>query len=198
MNAQFEELVESYITGNVGVSENFLTGRLTGFLRQHVKDLSEEGLMVRAGTGNGTAPEVNQQLRGDKISWLDRKHRNVHEQEFLDHIEAFIGYLNRTCYTGINAYEFHYALYEQGSFYSKHKDQFKTDNKRKFSFISYLNDNWMQEDGGQLWMHREGEDVQQIIPTGRKAVFFKSDEMEHEVTVANRPRMSITGWLKVV
>lgn len=198
MNAQFEELVESYVTGNVGISEQFLTTRLAGFLRQNIKDLSGEGLMTRAGIGNDAVADTSQQLRGDRISWLDRKNKNHHEQEFLDHIEAFIDYLNRTCYTGINAYEFHYALYDEGSFYKRHKDQFKTDNKRKFSLISYLNDNWTEEDGGQLWMHQDGQDVQQIIPASRKAVFFKSDEVEHEVTVAHRPRMSITGWLKTV
>ena len=26
---------------------------------------------------------------------------------------------------------------------------------------------------------------------------FKSSELEHEVLVTNKPRMSITGWLKV-
>ena len=40
--------------------------------------------------------------------------------------------------------------------------------------------------------------MQSIEPTAQKAVFFKSDEMEHEVMVAHRARMSITGWLKQV
>ena len=29
-----------------------------------------------------------------------------------------------------------------------------------------------------------------------KSVFFKSNELEHEVLVTYLPRMSITGWLK--
>jgi SM-20-related protein len=41
-------------------------------------------------------------------------------------------------------------------------------------------------------------EIQHILPHAQTAVFFKSDEMEHEVTKANRQRMSITGWLKQV
>ena len=110
-------------------------------------------------------------------------------------MEDFIGHLNDTCYTGINSYEFHYAVYEEGSSYKRHRDQFKTDNNRKFSLINYLNDDWLEEDGGQLLVYQNGT-TQSIQPNAQKAVFFKSDEMEHEVIKANRRRMSVSGWLK--
>jgi SM-20-related protein len=35
-----------------------------------------------------------------------------------------------------------------------------------------------------------------ITPTQGKTVFFKSDELLHEVLVTQTTRMSITGWLK--
>ncbi len=63
--------------------------------------------------------------------------------------------------------------------------------------ISYLNENWQESDGGQLIIHR-GEETQQILPSNQKAIFFQSDVLEHEVAVAHRPRMSVTGWLKRV
>jgi SM-20-related protein len=34
------------------------------------------------------------------------------------------------------------------------------------------------------------------MPHAQTSVFFKSDELEHEVAMAHRSRMSITGWLK--
>jgi SM-20-related protein len=37
---------------------------------------------------------------------------------------------------------------------------------------------------------------QKIAPTQGKTVFFKSDELVHEVLVTQNTRMSITGWLK--
>ena len=86
---------------------------------------------------------------------------------------------------------------EPGSFYKRHKDQFKNNDHRKFSLITYLNDNWQDEDGGQLQVYR-GDTMQQIQPHAQTAVLFKSNETEHEVIKANRSRMSITGWLKVV
>ncbi|MCW3120767.1 MAG: 2OG-Fe(II) oxygenase [Flavipsychrobacter sp.] len=197
MQERFEELVESFITGKVGISDLFLTGQLASLMQQHIHRLHEDGDMVSAGTGNNT-PDLDKKVRGDKIHWLDKKNNHTDELAFMDHIEHFIEYLNKTCYTGINAYEFHYALYEEGSFYKRHKDQFRNDSNRKYSLISYLNDDWIEADGGQLWIHQAGEPTQKILPTNRKAVFFQSNELEHEVTTAMRSRMSVTGWLKRV
>jgi SM-20-related protein len=63
--------------------------------------------------------------------------------------------------------------------------------------ISYLNENWEEQDGGQLWVYQD-EEIQKILPHSGTSVFFKSDDMEHEVTMATRSRMSVTGWLKRV
>jgi SM-20-related protein len=194
MQEQFEEIVESFITNKVGISDLFLTGQLASLLQQHIHRLTEDGQMVNAGVGNNI-PDQDKKIRGDKIHWLDKKNKHTDELGFLDHVEHFIEYLNKTCYTGINAYEFHYALYEEGSFYKRHKDQFRNDSNRKYSLITYLNEDWVDADGGQLWVHQDGE-TQKILPTNRKAVFFQSNELEHEVTTAMRSRMSVTGWLK--
>jgi SM-20-related protein len=34
-----------------------------------------------------------------------------------------------------------------------------------------------------------------ILPQAGKLVCFRSDQIEHEVLPATRPRMSITGWM---
>ncbi len=196
MEEQFEEIIAQFIQHKVGIADLFLTGQLANLLHKHIDRLQENGEMRMAGTGNDKNPNRNELVRSDKIHWLDKKNKQAEEQGFLEHVEDFIDYLNRTCYTGINAYEFHYALYEKGSFYKRHKDQFQTDSKRKYSLISYLNEDWTEQDGGQLWIHQDGYDTQKIMPTNRKAVFFQSNELEHEVTIAARPRMSVTGWLK--
>jgi SM-20-related protein len=61
--------------------------------------------------------------------------------------------------------------------------------------ISYLNANWHENDGGELLIHQLDND-QKISPTQGKTVFFKSNELVHEVLVTNERRMSVTGWLK--
>ena len=197
MKTQFDILIDSYLENKVGIDISFLGLDLSNGLEQNIKDLQHDNSMVPAGIGNNTLKDHEQILRGDKIYWMDKSHDNKFEQEFLHLIENFIEHLNRTCYTGINAYEFHYAVYEEGSFYKRHRDQFKNNHNRKFSLINYLNKNWLEEDGGQLNIFHTDE-VQQIMPEAQTAVFFKSDEIEHEVTLANKERMSITGWLKQV
>ena len=110
-------------------------------------------------------------------------------------MDAFILYLNTTCYTSITSYEFHYTMYEKGDFFKKHLDQFKNNDSRKFSFIIYLNQNWIAADGGELLIHHQHSE-QHISPQNGKSVFFKSNELPHEVLITNKSRMSITGWLK--
>ena len=195
MNNQFDLLIDSYLDNNVGIDSNFLTEKLSAGLQQNILQLQRDDKMITAGIGNEEVKDPRQKMRGDKIYWMDKSHPNIYEQEYLQLAEDFITHLNSTCYTGINGYEFHYAVYEEGSFYKKHKDQFKNDSSRKYSLISYLNENWLEEDGGQLLVY-QNEVAQTIQPHAQTAVFFKSDEMEHEVTKAHRSRMSITGWLK--
>lgn len=148
-----------------------------------------------AGTGNNQQVAHNKLFRSDMIYWLDRKHENIHENSFFDLMDSFVSYLNETCYTGIRGYEFHYTLYEEGSFYKKHLDQFKNNDSRQFSMIMYLNDAWQAADGGELCIH-QGSNTRNISPINGRSVFFKSNELEHEVLITNKPRMSITGWLK--
>jgi SM-20-related protein len=197
MNDQFDVLIDSYLDNKIGIDNRFLTEALSNGLQQNILQLQDDKLMTSAGIGNEEVKDPKQQIRSDTIYWMDKSHDNIYEREFLEHIENFIEHLNRTCYTGINSYEFHYAVYEEGSFYKRHKDQFKNDSNRKYSLINYLNDDWIEEDGGQLLVY-QNESIQKILPQSQTAVFFKSDEMEHEVTKANRYRMSISGWLKQI
>jgi SM-20-related protein len=61
--------------------------------------------------------------------------------------------------------------------------------------IMYLNEDWQASDGGELCIHHT-DSLQHIAPENGKIVFFKSSELEHEVLLSHKPRMSITGWLK--
>jgi SM-20-related protein len=195
MENSFETLIATYIENKVGISEHFLSATLANNLKQNLIELNKQSLLMDAGTGNSEAVSYDSSVRSDSIYWLDKKHNNAFENEFFTQIEAFIIYLNQTCYAGITGYEFHYSLYESGDFYLKHLDQFKTNPSRKYSMISYLNSNWHESDGGELLIHQANNN-QKIAPTQGKTVFFKSDELVHEVLVTQNTRMSITGWLK--
>ncbi|UFH34733.1 2OG-Fe(II) oxygenase [Flavobacterium acetivorans] len=195
MKNNFEALIASYIENKVGISENFLSDDLANNLKQNLLALQQKSLLIEAGTGNSELISYDSAVRSDSIYWLDKKNNNSFENDFFKQIEDFIIYLNQSCYTGITGYEFHYSLYEKGDFYLKHLDQFKNNPSRKYSMISYLNSNWQSSDGGELLIHQANNN-QKITPTQGKTVFFKSDELVHEVLVTHNTRMSITGWLK--
>lgn len=195
MQAIFDTLINSFIANDVGVAENFLSVALSGFLKQNLIGLYNGGQLQNAGTGNATLVLHNKMVRSDKIYWLDPAHHNLHEDNFFAQMDRFILYLNATCYTGITGYEFHYTLYEKGSFYKAHLDQFANNTSRAFSMIMYLNNNWQQADGGELCIHHT-KSLQYIAPVSGKCVFFKSSALLHEVLVTQQPRLSITGWLK--
>ena len=157
--------------------------------------LEEKQMLKTAGTGKADKLVHNTAIRNDVIYWLDKKNNNEFENQFFVQIEAFIDYLNKSCYAGITGYEFHYTLYEKGSFYRKHLDQFQDNTSRQFSMISYLNYDWQDGDGGELLIHQPGNNIK-ISPTQGKTVFFKSNELVHEVLETKKRRLSITGWLK--
>jgi len=192
----FDTLIDSFIADKVGIADGFLTELLAANLRDNINTLHATNQFASAGIGNYKVADQNSLIRNDKIYWLDRIHNNIHENLFFDLIDAFVKYLNETCYTGITGYEFHYTLYEKGNFYLKHLDQFKNNSSRKYSMILYLNTDWKDGDGGELCVHHSNH-LQLISPNNGKSVFFKSDELHHEVLINNQTRISITGWLKV-
>jgi SM-20-related protein len=191
----FNNLIDSFVEDRVGISENFLNTTLAAQLKENLLALYANDAMHLAGIGNDAVQAHDQLIRSDKIYWLDRAHNNAQENNFFDLMDRFVAFLNSTCYTGITGYEFHYALYEKGSFYKRHLDQFKQDRSRAYSMIIYLNTDWQESDGGQLCIYH-ADHIQTIAPLNGKCAFFKSSELEHEVLVTHQPRLSITGWLK--
>lgn len=195
---QFEGLIEGLLTQSFGSCDQFLEPEVLVGLRHNLMAYYTAGLMHPAGVGRNFDFQHNTEIRGDVIRWLEPDTKEHFERIFLDKVARFIAYLNQTCYTGINACEFHYACYEENSFYKRHLDQFRSDKGRKFSLVLYLNADWQSEDGGDLSLY-VGEKEYRLSPLAGRVVFFRSDETEHEVHPAPlRRRMSIAGWLKRV
>lgn len=196
MEDSFNCLIDSYLADKVGIADHFLSDTLAADLKLNLLALVKSSLMLSAGTGNDKTVNHDTKVRGDHIYWLDRKHDTPCENDFFDLMDSFVAYLNKTCYTGITGYEFHYTLYQKGTFYKKHLDQFRNNDSRKYSMIMYLNAGWLAADGGELRIHHANHE-QNISPENGRTVFFKSNELVHEVLCTQIPRMSITGWLRV-
>jgi len=194
---QFETLIMGLINNNYGCCDDFTSKSTSAGLRNNLNRLNKIGKMHQSGIGNKDGYQKNRSIRGDKIKWMVENSKDEYEAIIQKKIEHFIEHLNSTCYTSINQFESHYASYEPKSFYKRHLDQFKNNNQRKFSMILYLNENWKEEDGGVLTLYPKNAEQINIAPIEGRMVFFRSDEMEHEVHPSfTRERVSIAGWLK--
>ena len=194
---QFEVLIQGLIDNNYGCCDDFvIPGTVIG-LRDNIAGLGASGDMKAAGIGNKMDFQKNELIRSDKINWIEEKSTNQFEAIYVKKIWKFIHHLNKTCFTSILSFESHYASFEQGSFYKRHLDQFKNEKGRKYSIVLYLNQDWKIEDGGMLSLYPLGGLQKDISPIGGRMVFFRSDEMEHEVHPSlTRARSSIAGWFK--
>lgn len=194
---QFEKLIQELIDNECGISDDFFLPETIAGLRDNMTQLHKAGKMDYAGIGNKQDFQKNSLIRGDKINWIVYQSQNPYEEVYQKKVGRFIDYLNKTCFTSIKSAESHYAHYEVGGFYKKHIDQFKSEKGRKFSIVLYLNENWKQEDGGMLSIYPQKSEQKDILPLGGRLVFFRSDEMEHEVHPSStRQRCSIACWLK--
>ena len=176
--------------------DNWLTPEELTCLRKTLLAHYENDRFHFAGIGNKENLQVVEKIRNDFIFWLDSSRANDCENQFLFKIGEFVQHLNRTCFAGIRSYEFQYAVYEAGSYYKKHIDQFKNDDRRQFSMVFYLSECWKEGDGGELLIY-SGDAVTEVQPIPGRVVFFKS-ELPHEVLPTNIMRLSLTGWMKSI
>lgn len=195
MEQIYEQMIQSLLEKGFGSVAGWFSGDEVSQLRQALLNRYEDDAFRLAGIGNKFQEQTVKSIRNDQIHWLYKKDLVEDEKIFFEKLEGFVAYLNRTCFAGIQDYEFHYAVYEPGSFYQRHVDKFNNDDRRKFSMVFYLNEAWTEGDGGELMIY--GDHEEKIQPLPGKVVFFDSS-LEHEVLVSNHQRMSLTGWMKTI
>jgi SM-20-related protein len=192
----FDLLIDSIAEHSYGVMDDFFTPEEVTALALLLSRRHKAGVFKTAGIGQKSERQVQSEVRGDHILWLDENSVDVNEQAFFLKINNLVTYLNRTCYLGLSHFEFHYALYPIGTFYKRHFDRFQHDSGRKMSVICYLNGDWQSTDGGELVIHLPHEQAVKILPLGGRLVCFEAEKLEHEVLPALRRRLSLTGWLR--
>lgn len=147
--------------------------------------------------GLAASNQVQSQIRNDKIFWLDAKLPDLSEIESsaLHSLDQLRQQIRTDLRVSLGEVECHYAFYEKGHFYKRHRDTTSQNNKRIFSFVLYLNDNWKEDDGGALMAYGNEKILFSIQPEIGKMILFRS-ELEHEVLITNRDRLSLTGWFR--
>lgn len=199
-NTAYEKIINNLLKDGYSISENFFSSTEVETLRQSLLNKHEENTFKKAAIGNKFDEIIVKSIRGDIILWMDETKADTFELPFFNKINHLINYLNKTCFLGILYKEFHYALYPEGTFYKRHIDTFQNDDRRKLSFVCYLNeDGWLAENGGELilYLDKNGQEVEKTIyPFPGRVVIFESQKIEHEVKPVKTERLSITGWLK--
>ena len=191
----FDEIANALADTDYIILPAALPVDLTDALYLHMKSLEEEKFR-RAGIGRDNLHHVNDFVRTDEICWLTGEHSSA--KAYLNWMEHLRLGLNRRLFLGLFDYESHFAHYAPGAFYKKHLDAFKGNTNRVVTTVFYLNPNWMVEDGGELVMYSEKDEIiERVLPHYGKLVVFLSDRFPHEVLPAGRDRYSVAGWFRV-
>lgn len=194
LSQQFDAVADGLAESGYAVIDDFLSpAEVAGILSL---DGFKNGLLHfrKAGIGKQQDKQINESIRGDYIQWIDRLQADPALTVYLERLQGLISFLNQSLFLSLKDYEVHQTIYPIGSFYKRHLDQFKKDDHRRLSVICYLNENWTENDGGQLRLYLP-EGVKDFLPLAGRLVCFRSDQLEHEVLPATRERLSLTGWI---
>ncbi len=176
----------------------------TGYiiLEQEMLELAKALLAKKGDIANFKNAGISKQInidtfrRRDKIAWLNKD--GGAQSEFLSFAKGLQEYLNRALFLGLRYYEAHFATYEKGDFYETHLDAFRGAKNRVVTTVFYLNEDWKEDDGGELCIYDENQELlRKLLPTQGTLVVFLSEKFPHEVLPANKKRHSIAGWFRV-
>lgn len=135
-------------------------------------------------------------MRGDLVRWIDPAQPTRAEARVLARLERLRLALNERLFLGAFTLELHWALYPPGSAYARHVDQPRGGRERVVSIVLYLNEDWRTADGGALRLHHQTEGAVDVLPRAGTLAAFRSEGLAHEVCVARRARLALTGWMR--
>jgi SM-20-related protein len=185
-------IVEQLAVDGIAVVDDLLPKGVIAALRAEGLKRDAAGLLGAAGMGRGEVRTVREDVRGDRIGWLDERDAVPPERILLAALEALRIAVNRELTLGLWRYEGHYALYPPGARYARHVDRFRDDDARVLSVILYLNKDWHVDDGGALRIGRRAGPARDVLPSGGMLVGFAA-EFEHEVLPATRSRLALAA-----
>ena len=177
-----------------GVDPAFAEASLVRDLVVDIERRDAAGEFRAAAVGAGPNRAVRPQIRGDRICWLLTA-ESAAERTIFARLEALRVLLNRSLMLGLADLECHYAIYAPGARYTRHLDRSPHGAERVVSIVLYLNEAWQASDGGELVIAAEAGEVV-VGPAGGTLAVFLSQRIEHEVRVARRARLSLTGWFR--
>ncbi|MBN2646209.1 MAG: 2OG-Fe(II) oxygenase [Thiotrichales bacterium] len=194
-----EQMADGLVEQGFYLAEDAVPHELCLALLAEVEHLNQVGEMRKAGIGRGDELQIQREIRRDKIKWLDGS--SAAQQAYLQGMARLQSELNRALFLGLFEYEAHFALYQPGDFYKKHRDSFKGRANRILTTVLYLNPEWDSQWGGELVLFPDDESDTKVLAQytpkiGRLAIFM-SETVPHEVLPTQQARVSIAGWFRL-
>lgn len=181
-----ESLLESFTCNKFIIFDNLFT-------QQDLIALQTESGFIKYQEANLTAGKRFEEIRGDQIHWITKQDNAGYK--YLTSINQLGQFCNKIFYTGIHYCEAHYACYPKGLGYKWHRDNPKDRNERILSAVFYLNEEWVDTDGGALEIVNIYGEHHLILPKANRLVLFDSNLL-HQVHISHRKRFSIATWLR--
>lgn len=197
---QYDALFERIATSLVEQGYFILPGALPQPILNALElcyDTTMQSSFSAAGIGRKSQFVQNQTVRRDEICWIDGT--TPEGQTWLNWLEMLKAYLNRSLFMGLFSVESHLARYRSGAFYKRHYDAFAGQRSRMVSMVTYLNENWSVQDGGELVLYKHEHDAEgiKVLPLKGTLVVFLSEQFPHEVLISQRERVSVASWFRV-
>ena len=189
----YSKITDALVTDGYIIITDALDEKLSPSLKQFA--LNEKDFKP-AGISAASDLHLDNTRRRDKIHWLEED--DGVQSDFLNFADGLREYLNRELYLGLSYYESHFAIYDEGDFYEKHLDSFKNSKNRVVTTVYYMNEDWDEDDGGELVVYDEDNNfLAQVSPNANTLIVFMSEKFPHEVLAAKKRRFSIAGWFRI-
>ncbi|MEZ4871598.1 MAG: 2OG-Fe(II) oxygenase [Bdellovibrionales bacterium] len=172
---------------------NFLPQEVVDQLLNWAKNIEKDGLFRPAAIGKGAHRHENEEIRTDKIHWID-DFSGVEGQIVQDIFSGLQGLAREAFFLPAKRFECHFAKYEPGSFYKLHQDRHVEKPGRLLTCVIYLGLDQPNQ-GGELILYDEELRQIRISPDPGRIVIFDS-AIEHEVSRCKCNRWSLTGWIR--
>lgn len=194
-----EALVERLADEGFAMADGIVPADLASALSAELHGHIAAGRLAVAGVGRDEAFRRDGEIRRAAILWLDGS--SEAQQKLLALAEALRLLINRRLFLGLFDFECNYIAYPVGGFYGRHLDRLQGAKNRVVSFVTYLDADWGEADGGALRLWRSpddhGEPAATVLPKAGRVVLMLSEEIPHEVLPAHRPRHAIAGWWRI-
>ncbi len=189
------DFFNSLCNEDVAVIDNFLPESQYNAICNMAEKLYQAKQFKPSGIGRLQRFQNNDSIRNDEIYWLESNAPALPSQFLMSALTALMESLNQTFFLSLIEFEAHFAVYQPGSYYKKHRDQFRDNDARMISCVYYLNPEWAEDDGGHLLIYQQNQLSHRLLPQGNRLVCFKS-HLLHEVEVTRKQRLSLTAWIK--